>query len=128
MRQVFRDLIDDCLKHFAPVSIYRSIELQTADPGVFPGFLDCGRVNAEFEYAHGFLNPCRQRTRVFSLKFSSKLCGKTSNLSLRVCATRLFFEQTKDLKALTLDRLQPLNGFIVFHNVVSSLLYRGYST
>jgi hypothetical protein len=53
LRQVLRDLIDNRLEHFAPVSVYRSIELQPADPGVFPGFLDCGRVNAEFEYAHG---------------------------------------------------------------------------
>jgi hypothetical protein len=58
LRQVLRDLIDNRLEYFASVSVYRSIEFQPADPGVFPGFLDCGRVNAEFEDAHGFLNAC----------------------------------------------------------------------
>jgi hypothetical protein len=29
---------------------------------------------------------------------------------------------------LTLDRLQPLNGFIVLHKMISSLPCRGYST
>ena len=39
--------------------------------------------------------------------------------SIRMCAP--------DLKALTLDRLQPLNGFIALHKVISSLPCRGYS-
>src|SRR5271156_5376437 len=86
--QVFRDLIDNCFEHFAPVIINRSLDLESTDPGIFPRFLDCGRINAELEYAHGLLGSCRQRTGVFSFKFSSKLCGKVPNLSIRGRATR----------------------------------------
>jgi hypothetical protein len=81
LRQVLRNLIDRRLEHFAPVPINRSLDLESTDPGVFPSFLDCGRVNAELEYAHGLLRSCRQRACVFRLEFSSKLCGTVPNLS-----------------------------------------------
>ena len=90
--QVLRDLVNHRLKHFAPVAINRSIELQATDPAVFPSLLDCGRVNAEFEYAHGLLGSCRQCTRVFSFKFFSKLDGTVTNLSIRGRASRFLFE------------------------------------
>jgi hypothetical protein len=118
LRQVLRDLIDNCLEHFAPILVYRSIEFQAADSGLFPRFFDCGRVNTELEYTHGLLSSCWQRSRVFRLKFLLNDGGEVSNLSFRGGAARFLFEQPKVLKTLTLDRLEPLNGFTVIHKVV----------
>ena len=42
LRQVLRDLVNHRLKHFAPVAINRSIELQATDPAVFPSLLIVG--------------------------------------------------------------------------------------
>jgi hypothetical protein len=115
-RQILASVINHSLKRLLPSLIGNPVDLQSRDATILPGFLNGGRVDAEFKYRHCLLHSFRQHAAIFPLQLILDPLDEALDFSLRCYRQRFRLKKTKSVVALVFNSLQSLQKFVACHS------------